>query len=161
LVFITIMLMIMVLLPGTQASPNDHHPQSERQRADLRIREVSNKVKAFAQDFSNDLAEKANNQGENGEALALNLVAAVISSVCHQHFNGAHPADFAPEVAQNCVKSVYNAGKPQLSAGQFFAVFGASLLCDYVVSEAYPVVKEFLPCRCERLQELTKEVPPT
>jgi hypothetical protein len=99
ILLIAFLLIAMLLPPGAHASPSDHHRQSGlRQRAELRIRAISDKVKAFAQDFSNDFAEKADAKAQNGEALAHNLVAAVVSSVCHQHLNSARPDDFTPGV---------------------------------------------------------------
>ncbi|KAH7079204.1 hypothetical protein BKA63DRAFT_408284, partial [Paraphoma chrysanthemicola] len=161
MIFVTFLFGLMMLLPGTHASPDHQRREDLRRRAELRVRDVSDKVKAFAQDFSADLAEKANAQGQNGEVFAHNLVADVISSVCDGYFSGTRPSDFTPVVVQDCVKSVYGGERLAQPAGQFFAVFGASLLCDYVVSEAYPVAQEFFPDGCEGLQDLAKKISPT
>ncbi|KAH7078510.1 hypothetical protein FB567DRAFT_137376 [Paraphoma chrysanthemicola] len=161
MIFVTFLFGLMMLLPGTHASPDYQRREDLRRRAELRVRDVSDKVKAFAQDFSADLAEKANAQGQNGEVFAHNLVADVISSVCDGYFSGTRPSDFTPIVVQDCVKSVYGGERLAQPAGQFFAVFGASLLCDYVVSEAYPVAQEFFPDGCEGLQDLAKKISPT
>lgn len=160
MVFVTFLFGLMMLLPGTHASSDHQRREELRRRADVRIRDVSDKVKAFAQDFGADLAEKANAQGQNGEVFAHNLVADVVSSVCDEYFSGTRPGDFTPVVVQNCVKSIYGGERLAQPAGQFFAVFGASLLCDYVVSEAYPVAQEFFPDGCEGLQNLAKKITP-
>jgi hypothetical protein len=49
ILLITFLFILMMLLPGTHASPSDHHRRNElHERVDLRIRDVSDKVKAFA-----------------------------------------------------------------------------------------------------------------
>ncbi|CAO2657646.1 Nn.00g037720.m01.CDS01 [Neocucurbitaria sp. VM-36] len=156
MLFITFLVGLMILLPGTQASVvNDR-----RYEFLVRVRDVSDKVRAFAEDFSADLAEKANAQGQNGEVFAHNLVADVISSVCDAYFSGQDPGNFSPTIVEGCVKSIYGGERLPQAAGQFFAVFGASLLCDYVVSEAYPVAQDFLPDGCEGLQDLARKIAP-
>ncbi|KAJ4373895.1 hypothetical protein N0V83_002634 [Neocucurbitaria cava] len=103
ILFITFLVGLMILLPGTQASALDH----QRYELRLRVRAVSDRVRAFAEDFSADLAEKANAEGQNGEVFAHNLVANVISSVCDSYFNGQDPESFSPAIVEGCVKSIY------------------------------------------------------
>ncbi|KAH7402524.1 hypothetical protein BKA66DRAFT_604108 [Pyrenochaeta sp. MPI-SDFR-AT-0127] len=158
--FVTFLIGLMMLLPGTNASSTHDRKAELRRRAELRVRDVSDKLKAFAQDFNVDLAEKANAQGQNGDVFAHNLVADVVSSVCDSYFGGQDPGTFTPIVVEDCVKSIYGGERLPQAAGQFFAVFGASLLCDYAVSEAYPVAAEFFPDGCEGLQELANKISP-
>ncbi|OAL57003.1 hypothetical protein IQ07DRAFT_25238 [Pyrenochaeta sp. DS3sAY3a] len=158
--FITFLFAIMFLFPGTNAYSTNEHRDDLRRRAALRVRDVSDKVKSFAEDFSSELADRANAQGQNGEVYAHNLVADVISSVCDSYFSGQDPGTFTPVVVEDCVKSIYGGEQFPQAAGQFFAVFGASLLCDYAVSEAYPVAAEFFPDGCEGLQEIASKIAP-
>lgn len=158
--FVTFLVSLIVLFPGSRASAIHGHHQELRIRAKLRVRDVSDKVRAFAESFSIDLAEKANAVGQNGEVFAHNLVADVISSLCDGYFSGQDLSDFAPSVLEGCAKSVYGGERLPQAAGQFFAVFGASLLCDYVISEAYPVAGEFFPDGCEGLQDLARKTSP-
>jgi hypothetical protein len=160
LVLVAVLIVLLAMLPGAHASPESHRQHERREKADMRIRKVSNRVKLFAQDFSSDLAEKVAAQDRNGNVLAHNLVVDVVSSVCSEHFIGAKPSDFTPVILQNCVKSVYGGERLALPAVQFSAVFGASLLCGYVVSEAYPVAQEFYPDGCDGLQELARRISP-
>jgi hypothetical protein len=160
LVLVAVLIVLLAMLPGAHASPESHRKHKHREQADMRIRKVSNRVKLFAQDFSSDLAEKVAAQDRNGNVLAHNLVVDVVSSVCSEHFRGAKPSDFTPVILQNCVKSVYGGERLALPAVQFSAVFGASLLCDYIVSEAYPVAQEFYPDGCDGLQEFARRISP-
>jgi hypothetical protein len=160
MLFITILLILLVLIRQADASHESHQRSKLSQRAALRIRDVRNQVEQFAQGFSKDLAEKSSAQDPNGEVFAHNLVADVVSSVCSGYFRGAEPSDFTPAIVQNCVQSIYGGERLAQPAAQFHAVFGASLLCGYVVSEAYPVAREFLPGGCDGLQEITKRIPP-
>ncbi|KAF2034371.1 hypothetical protein EK21DRAFT_107992 [Setomelanomma holmii] len=161
MVFFTIILGLMTLLPSTRASSDHHKRDRLRRRAELRVRAVSDKVRVFAQDLNVDLAEKTNSQDQNREVLAHNLVADVVSSVCDEYFSGTRPSDFTPVVVQNCVKAIYGGERLAQPTGQFFAVLGASLLCDYVVSEAYPVAQELFPDGCEDLQDLARKITPS
>jgi hypothetical protein len=158
--FFTVLIVLLAMLPGAHASSENHGQDELRERAEWHIREVGDRVKLFAQDFSSDLAEKVTAQGQNGEVFAHNLVADVVSSVCTEYFKGAKPGEFTPAVVQNCVKSVYSGDSLALPAVQFSAVFGASLLCDYIVSEAYPVAQEFFSDGCDGLQEFARRLSP-
>jgi hypothetical protein len=160
IVLTTVLFGLLILLPGVHASTNHNRREGLHLRARLRIRDVSNKVKVFAQDFSGDLAEKMNAQGSNGDDFAYNLVENVVSSVCDNYFRGTTPGDSTPIVVGDCVRSMYGGEKLAQPAMQFFAVFGASLLCNYVASEAYPVVQDFFSDVCAGLQELTRKVSP-
>ncbi|KAH6620306.1 hypothetical protein C7974DRAFT_458375 [Boeremia exigua] len=122
------------------------------------IRATSDKARAFAEGFGAELAQKASDQGINGEAFASKIVADVISSICQSYFEGSVPGQFTPEVLKNCVSSIYSNHPLPRPGVQFFAIFGASLLCDYIVSEAYPGGQNFLPDGCKGLQDLTTEV---
>jgi len=155
--FLALLISILILIPGSHASPSRNYPDNLHQRVQLRVRDVSDKVSNFAGDFSADLAEKANSLGQDGQSFAQNLVSEIVSSVCDAYFSGDDPESFAPELLKNCVKRVYGGETLPQAAGQFFAVFGASLLCDYVVSEAYPVAQDFFPDACEGLQDLMKK----
>jgi hypothetical protein len=158
--FVAILIALLAMLPGAYAAPENHQQDKLRERAEWHIQEVSDRVKLFAQDISNDLAEKVTAQGLNGDVFAHNLVANVVSSVCSEYFKGAKSNDFTLAIVQNCVKSVYSEETFALPAVQFSAVFGASLLCGYIVSEAYPVAQEFHPHGCYGLQELVRKVSP-
>jgi hypothetical protein len=146
---------LLALVPGAHASEDKLHRLVE-----MRIRGVSDKVKIFAQNLGDDLAENAAAQGLNGEIFAHNLVADVISSICTRYFEGVGTDDFTPSVVQSCVKSIYGEERFTQPAVQFSAVFGASLLCNYVVSEAYPVAQKFYLDGCEGLQQLAKRILP-
>jgi hypothetical protein len=159
-IWTTVLFGLLILLPGVHASTNHHRREGLNLRARLQIRAVSDKVKVFAQDFSGDLAEKMNTQDLNGEAFAHNLVASVISSVCDSYFSGTVPSDSTTVVVQDCVRRIYGGEKHAQPAVQFFAVFGASLFCDYLVSEAYPVARDFFPDVCEGLRKLARKVSP-
>lgn len=148
--FLAGILTLLLFTPGIHASPGN----PSRGRAELRIRAVSDKVKTFAQDFSADLANIVNDPGGNEEDFTHNLVASIVSSVCNGYFQGDRPSQFSSTIIQDCVKSVYGGEQATLPAEQFLAVFGASLLCNYIVSEAYPVAQEFYANGCEGLQEL-------
>ncbi|KAF9699209.1 hypothetical protein EKO04_002909 [Ascochyta lentis] len=148
-----------LLLPGSQASAVHQHLEQHRQRTGTRTRAVFGRVRAFAEEFGTELARKVDSQEADGEIFAHNLVADVVSSVCQGHFNGKTPGAFAPEVIQGCVASVYGADRLLRPATQFLTVFGASLLCDYIASEAYPSGREFLPDGCDGLKDLTSKIP--
>jgi hypothetical protein len=158
MLFFAVLIALLAMLPGAFASPESHQQDKLRERAECHIREVSDRVKLFAQDFSSDLAEKVTAQGLNRDVSAHNLVADVVSSVCSEYFKGAKSNDFTPTIIQNCVKSVYSGEIFVLPAVQFSAVFGASLLCGYIVSEAYPIAQEFYPHGCYSLQEFARRV---
>lgn len=120
----------------------------------LRIRDASESVKTFAQSFNSNLAAKLDTHDLEGATLAHNLVAVVISSVCKAHSAGTAPSAFTPSVLQDCIKAVYDGKQIQSPSERFVATFGASILCSYVVSEAYPAAKGFAVVGCEELREL-------
>lgn len=146
--------MLILLLPGSQGSGIDPWPAVPRHRTRVGARTVSDIVRGFAEEFEADLAQKANNHGVSGELFAHNLVADVVKSVCHNYFQDARPSTFAPSVARDCVASIYGGARLSQPDTQFLAVFGASLLCDYIVSETYTNGRDFQPDACEGLQEL-------
>jgi hypothetical protein len=150
LLLTAIVIGLLLLLPGTHASFDLRSRDDFQRRVELRIRAVSDRTKVFAQDFSADLADKLNAQGLDGYTFAHNLVANVVSSVCGNYLGGTKPDDFTPAILQDCVKGIYGNGDLIQPAEQFLAIFGASLLCDYVVSEAYPVAQEFFFGRMRR-----------
>ena len=154
---------LMLFIPSTQAiSLDDARRKAElRARAEVRVRQVSSNVRTFAQQFDQTLVQKANAVGENGETFAQSLVADAISSVCGGFFNREDVATFTPSVVGKCIKSIYGGDALPQPGVQFLAVFGASLLCDYAVSEAFPVAKEFFPEGCEGLQDLTQKANPS
>ncbi|KAF2823391.1 hypothetical protein CC86DRAFT_409304 [Ophiobolus disseminans] len=154
--FIALIFGFLLLLQGAHASSDVHEQSPDRQWAALRIRDVSDRVFTFAQNFGEDLAAQADTKGHNGETFAHNLVADVISSVCDKYFSGTESGDFAPTIVQDCIKSIYGQERLSESGSQFLAVFGASLLCGYVVSEAYPVAQQFSPSGCESLKDIVR-----
>jgi hypothetical protein len=155
---LAVLIILVVLLPGAYASAEIAQRNELRKRAELRVRDVRDKVEVFAQDFSKDLAERVTAHGTNGELFAHNLVANVVSSVCDEYFKGTKPGDFTPVIVENCVKSVYGGAQLEDPNDQFSAVFGASLLCGYIVSEAYPAAQEFLPSGCDGLRGLAERI---
>jgi hypothetical protein len=155
---LAVLIVLLVLLPGAHASADIHRRDELRKRAELRVQDVRNKVDVFAQNFSEDLVDRVTVNGMNGELFAHNLVADVVSSVCTEYFKGTKPGDFTPVIIQNCVKSVYGGAQLVNPADQFSAVFGASLLCGYIVSEAYPAAQEFAPSGCDGLRELARRI---
>jgi hypothetical protein len=160
ILIMTFLFGLLALITGAHASPAHSSENRVYGSAETRIRAVSDRVKVFAQNLNDDLAEKAAAQGLNADLFAHNLVADVISLVCDGYFKGMETKDFTPTVVENCVKSIYSGDRLAQPALQFLTVFGASLLCNYVVSEAYPVAQEFYPDGCEGLQELAKRIPP-
>ena len=87
------------------------------------------------------LVANANAVRENGEVFAYNLVAQIISSICGSFWSRGSPASFTPQIVGDYVKTIYARDTlPELSL-EFLAVFSASLLCDYTVSEAFPVAR--------------------
>ncbi|KAF2476408.1 uncharacterized protein BDR25DRAFT_309806 [Lindgomyces ingoldianus] len=86
--FFTFLFGLMLFLPGVQAyKPNkiqERHAEL-RARAELRVRALSDKVRAFATQFDTDLAAKANAEGNNGNSFAHNLVADVVTSCGKLH----------------------------------------------------------------------------
>jgi hypothetical protein len=160
ILIMTFLFGLLALITGAHASPAHSSENRVYGSAEMRIRAVSNRVKVFAQNLNDDLAEKAAAQGLNADLFVHNLVADVISSVCDGYFKGMETKDFTPTVVDNCVKSIYGGDRLAQPALQFLAVFGASLLCNYVVSEAYPVAQEFYLDGCEGLQELAKRISP-
>lgn len=158
--FLAYLLGLILLLPGTHADAVYDRRSDPNQRARLRIRDVGDKVRIFAQDFSTDLAKHVSTQGQGGEVFAHNLVADVVSSVCDAYFSGRDPGSFTPTIVEDCIKSIYGGEIAPKGANQFYAVFGASLLCDYAISEAYPVAQEFFPDGCEGLQDLARKITP-
>ncbi|PSN69870.1 hypothetical protein BS50DRAFT_631841 [Corynespora cassiicola Philippines] len=160
--FITFLIGLMIMLPGVQAHAMDRARRNElRKRAEYRVRAVSDKVRDFAVNFGSDLAAKVNSQGQNGNTFAKNLVADVVSSVCGAYFEGEAVQSFTPVVVEDCIKSLYGEERQLQPDTQFLAVFGASLLCDYAVSEAFPIAEEFYPEGCEGLQDLAKREDPS
>ncbi|KAH7406079.1 hypothetical protein DE146DRAFT_630765 [Phaeosphaeria sp. MPI-PUGE-AT-0046c] len=159
--FLVAILSLLLFSPGVYASSTKLHKENYHRRAEVSIREVSTKVKAFALDFSADLANIVNTTDQNGEDFTHNLIANVVSSVCNGYFRGSNPSQFTPIVLEDCIKSVYGEEQATVPAGQFLAVFGASLLCDYIISEAYPVAQEFHADGCEGLEELVDRAPST
>jgi hypothetical protein len=160
MLIMTFLFGLLALITGAHASPAHSSENRVYGSAEMRIRAVSDRVKVFAQNMNDDLAEKAAAQGLNADLFAPNLVADVISSVCDGYFKSMETKDFTPTVVENCVKRIYGGDKPTQPALQFLAVFGASLLCNYVVSEAYPLAQEFYPYGCEGLQELARRITP-
>lgn len=153
-IFIVAILSLLPFAPGAQAASSRSIQNTSRGRAELHVREVSDKVKVFAQDLGSNLANIANGPDQTTEDLAHSLVANVVTSICKKNYQGNAPDQFSPTVVQACIKSVYGGETAALPAGQFLAVFGASLLCNYVVGEVYPVAQEFVEGGCEELQEL-------
>ncbi|KZM19663.1 hypothetical protein ST47_g8971 [Ascochyta rabiei] len=145
-------------LPGSQASGVHQHLEQPRQRTDTRTRTVFSRARNFAEGFKTELAQRSNSQTADGEVFAHNLVADIVLSVCQGYFNGAIPSNFTPAIVQSCVASIYGGGQLLPPAIQFLAVFGASLACDYIVSEAYPNGRDFLPGGCEELEDLTSKI---
>ncbi|KAH9868472.1 hypothetical protein J1614_007544 [Plenodomus biglobosus] len=159
--FLTLLVSLMILLPSSYASEHHERRLGLLQRTHLRVRDASNRVSSFAEDFSADLAAKANALGPNGDTLARNLVADVVSSVCTAYFDGDDTGSFAPAIFEDCIKNVYGGGRLPQAAAQFYVIFGASLLCDVVISEAYPVAQEFVTDGCEGLGKLAKKASPS
>ncbi|KAI8938076.1 hypothetical protein NX059_005747 [Plenodomus lindquistii] len=149
-----------ILIPGSHASVHHDRRLDIQRRTQLHVRDTGNRVRSVAENFSAELATKANALGQNGETLAHNLVAGVISSVCDAYFEGDTTGSFSPAIVKNCIKSVYGGEKLPQAAAQFYAVFGTSLLCDFVVSEAYPIAQDLVPEGCEGLQQLAEKISP-
>ncbi|KAJ4984311.1 hypothetical protein SVAN01_10216 [Stagonosporopsis vannaccii] len=150
-------LMWALVLPGALASALNSRDDIDSGSHNDHVRETSDKAKAFAEGFRANIAQKAGNQDVNGEAFASNLVANIISSVCGSYFQGSTPGSFTPEVVKECVSSVYGDQLLSQPGRRFLAVFGASLLCDYLVSQIYPDGQGFLADGCEGLQDLVNE----
>lgn len=146
-----------LILPEAYASAVHRHDEVSLGIHGFRARATSKDVKAFAEGFRTNLAQRAGDQGFNGEAFANDLVANVVTSVCGSHFDGFQPGLFTPEVVRICVSSIYDTQSLPQPGLSFLAVLGASLLCDYIVSETYPNGQDFLQEGCEGLQELINE----
>jgi type II secretory pathway component PulM len=160
IIVVASLLYLLLWLPGAEASYKLHHRKQSRERLELRIRDARASVATFAQNFSNNLAVKLEAQDIDGTEFAHNLVAAIISSVCNAHAAGTAPSDFTPSVLQDCIRTVYEGAQLQSPPERFLATFGASILCDYVVSGAYPVAEEFAVIGCEKLQDLLSTMTP-
>src|SRR6185295_9429161 len=68
---------------------------------------------------------------------------------------------FSPPILGGCVQSIYGGDALPQPGTQFYAVFGASLLCDYTVSEAFPLGEAFSADGCEGLQDLAQKILPS
>lgn len=144
----------LLLLPRAQASVHDRLDKKSDATADTRLHTVAGGIKSFAEEFKVDWAEKASNQGVDGDALADSVVADMISSVCQRHFEGSSPQIFEPKVLSDCVASIYSAQQLPQPALRLHLVAGGSILCNYIVSKSYPSGQDFLPATCDQLQSL-------
>lgn len=157
--FLTLLLSSIILFPSANASEHHQRRLELPRRTQIRIRDAENRAISFAEHLSADLAAKSKALSPNSDTLAHNLVANVIYSVCNAYFRSDDAGSFDPSIVKDCVKNVYGQETMPQAAAQFYAVFGASLLCDFVVSEAYPVAQEFVSDGCEGLQSLMKVSP--
>lgn len=150
------LLVVMLQLPESQAMIYHHHKVTYSS-LDHTVRGSGNQVRAFAEDLRADISQRAERDGSDGNSFATKLVADVISSVCQDYFEGSAAKSFAPEIAQDCVALVYSNDPLPQPGLQFLAVFGASLLCNLIISQSYSSGHAFSPDGCEGLQELVSE----
>jgi hypothetical protein len=151
---LTLVFAIVVFFPGAQGSASRHRPNIFHHSSGAHIRAIPNEPRDLADGLANDLTVKANSQGYNGHAFAVDLVDGVISSVCQGGLEGSGPKPFDPEVLNSCIASVYGDDQVPAPALRFLAVFGGSILCNYIVSETWPNGQDFSPSTCDGLQDL-------
>lgn len=143
-----------LLLPRAQASVHYHLDKESDTNADTRLHHITGRIESFAEKLKINWAQKASNQGVDGDVVADGLLAGIISSVCQRHFEGSSPRIFQPKILSDCVASIYSSQQLIQPVLRLPLVAGGSILCKYIVSESYPSGQEFLPDTCDRLQSL-------
>lgn len=147
-----------VFFPCAEASSSHHRPNKFRQSSRARIRATSEEPRDFAEGLINNLANRASAQGYNGHAFANDLVAGVVSSVCRESLEGSNFRPFDPEVLNSCVASAYGGEQVPQPALRFLAVFGGSILCNFIVSGTWQDGQDFSHDVCVGLQYLMTDL---
>ncbi|ORX93344.1 hypothetical protein BCR34DRAFT_239750 [Clohesyomyces aquaticus] len=125
-------------------------PLTEKRTAyKLKLRALSDNTHLFAEQLGGYVAEQANSQG-----FADQLISDTISAICTTSFTGGATASFSPVVVDNCVTSVYDDSSSKKADVEFLSVFGASMFCNYITSQAYPIANQFSSEACTGLEDL-------
>lgn len=127
-------------------------PDTERMtKYKLRVRTTSENIRTYAGTFGSYVAGKV---GAGGQEYAKGLISGTLSNICQGYFSGTLPQIFAPSVVDGCVSSVYTNDTGLSAEAKFVSIFGASMFCNYVVSQAYPISEQFSGEACQGLQDL-------
>ncbi|KAF2462642.1 uncharacterized protein BDR25DRAFT_347662 [Lindgomyces ingoldianus] len=125
-------------------------PDTERRTVyKLKLRALSDNTHLFAKQLGGYVASKANNQG-----FADQLISDTISAICTTSFTGGSTGSFSPAVVDGCVTSVYDDSSSKKADVEFLSVFGASMFCNYITSQAYPIASQFSSEACKGLEDL-------
>ncbi|KAF2472175.1 uncharacterized protein BDR25DRAFT_302932 [Lindgomyces ingoldianus] len=145
-------------IQGNSAYLVEHEMGPDTQRRatyKLRVRALSDNTRTFAEQLGGYVAKKVNEgQGSGGQVFADKLISDTLSTICQNFFSGGAAQSFSPVVVDNCITAIYDdsvAVKPKL---EFLSVFGASMFCNYLTSQAYPIADQFSSEACKGLENL-------
>lgn len=137
-------------------------PDTERRTAyKHRVRALSDNIRTFAGEFGGYLAGKVEAVQEDGEVFSDSLISETLSTICEGFFSGAVVEAFAPGIVDACVTAVYTTNAVVAPEAEFLAVFGASMFCNYLVSQAFPIAEQFSSEACQGLEDLISPEVPT
>lgn len=122
----------------------------------LRVRAASENIRTYASTFGTYVAGKV---GAGGQEYTKGLISGTLSSVCQGYFSGVAPPTLVPTVVDGCVSSIYTNNTSLSAEAKFVSVFGASMFCNYVVGQAYPIADQFSTEACQGLQDLVVSSP--
>ncbi|ORY09872.1 hypothetical protein BCR34DRAFT_602470 [Clohesyomyces aquaticus] len=131
----------------------------KRTAYNMHLRALSDNIRTFAEEFGGYVAGKVDAVNGNGEVFADNLISETLSTICEGFFSGAVVEAFTPGVVDGCVTAVYTANAVAAPEVEFLSVFGASMFCNYVVAQAFPVAEQFSSEACQGLEDLIKKPP--
>ncbi|KAF2257561.1 hypothetical protein CC78DRAFT_622512 [Lojkania enalia] len=159
-VLLLLLFILSLLIQDTSAYILNRESIQSIERRDtyaLRIRQLTNNLGTFATQLGGYVATKVEEDGGEGETFADGLISDTLSTICLDFFAGGAPEVFSPVVVENCITAIYDDSSAVGPEQEFLAVFGASMFCNYLTSQAYPIANEFSSEACEGLEELIVE----
>ncbi|KAF2683914.1 hypothetical protein K458DRAFT_487474 [Lentithecium fluviatile CBS 122367] len=138
-----------------QTSPHFIGPDTQKRAVyKHRVRATSDNIRTFAEELGGYIGSKVSAVQEDGEVFADTLISETLSTICEGFFSGTVVEAFAPGVVDACVTAVYTANAAVAPELEFVSVFGASMFCNYMVSQAFPIAEEFSSEACSGLEDL-------
>jgi len=169
-VWCVVLLLFSLLVQGTHASTYTFHATPgeftlvERDVPDNRTlvnytqhelakRELTPGWKAFSDAFSEYLAGKLSTP-----EFADNLVDEVAEAVCDHVAGQVITKALGVDLVEECVAAVYTANTLTAPELEFLSVFGASVLCNLLVSEALPGIEELTNAICNQPKPCSEDL---
>ena len=164
------MLLFGLLVQGTHASTHSFHATPREftpvehdvpdnyalvnyTQHELAKRELAPGWKAFSDAFSEYLAGKL-----SSPEFADNLVEELAEAVCDHATGQVITKALGVDLVEECVTAVYTANALTAPELEFLSVFGASVLCNLLVSEALPGIEELTDAICKQPKPCSEDL---